>query len=94
MDVRPGPRITSYNVCYTKLLRFTCNLSASSLDALLDAVTSDTLALQKEDKAREKRFLSDLDAAKKQLSDAKAALEQEKAKTARLKEQFESYNFV
>ncbi len=78
------------HLLYTIIFLFTCNLSAMSLDALLDAVTSDTLALQKEDKAREKRFLSDLDAAKKQLSDAKAALEQEKAKTSRLKEQFEN----
>ncbi|MEA3523914.1 MAG: hypothetical protein U9R50_13200, partial [Campylobacterota bacterium] len=69
---------------------FIFNTYATSLDSLLQDIDADTQALQKEDRVREKAFLSDLTKAKRQLNDVKIALKKENAKTKSLKKTFET----
>lgn len=62
---------------------------AESLDSLLNDVIKDNAKQESIDKAREMKFLSDLNNAKKLLNEKKAALKAEKQKTNDLKNLFE-----
>ena len=68
---------------------FVLNTYAATLDSLLHDVDVDVKTLQQKDSEREKAFLSDLNSAKKQLSDMKKALKKENAKTESLKATFQ-----
>ncbi len=73
------------------LLSFSlCLLNASELDKLLENVTLDTQNQTTMDKQREADFLSNLSRAKKLLAQTKQSLALEKAKTQRLKKQFQA----
>ena len=49
-------RITSYNVCYTKLLRFFLSAYAEKLNARPDRLTTDSFAYEKDDALTDERL--------------------------------------
>ncbi|HFU75561.1 MAG TPA: hypothetical protein ENK66_04870 [Arcobacter sp.] len=64
------------------------NTYASQLDKLLHQVENENMEEVHIDKKREAKFLSDLSAAKKQLQEAKIALEKQKKVTKQLKDKY------
>ena len=75
---------------YAVIVALLCSFlfSADSLDALVEKVKGENREQIKEDTERKARFLKDLEAAKKRVSDIKAAIVKEKATTEALKTRF------
>ncbi|MEA3370177.1 MAG: DUF3450 family protein [Campylobacterota bacterium] len=72
------------------ILAYSFVLHATSLDSLVQDVKKSTSSQIQSDKAREKSFLKDFQAAKKKLANTEAQLAEQKRKTQQLKATFEA----